>query len=130
MKIVENAYKYKTFKREIGTQVNVRAEKRVLDWEDPSWGFFYVYTKEKIKRFHELNEEGGDFDVYVYVTYAEGSAGGGIASDVGDVCDEERIRVNMNIVYGQDACLEQLGSNSDCTPTDRLVLTAEVIKRK
>ena len=128
IKIVDNAYKYKTFKREIGTKVNVLAERRILDWDDPSQ-FFFSYTEEKIKRFHELNEKGGDFDVYVYVTYAGGYAGGGMASHVGDVCDKDRIRVNMNIAYGPEACSERLGL-TDCTPTDRLVLTAEVIKIK
>ena len=128
IKIVQNAYKYKTFQKEIGAQVNIQAEKRIHDWEDPSWGHFYVYTEEKIKRFHALNKEGGDFDVYVYVTYAGGYAGGGMASYVGDVCDKDKIRVNMNIAYGPDVCSDLLGSNSDCTPTDRLVLTAEVIK--
>ena len=127
MKIVENAYKYKTFKREIGTQVNVLAERRILDWDDPSQ-FFYIFTEEKIKRFHALNKEGGDFDVYVYVSYSGGYAGGGMASYVGDVCDKDKIRVNMNIAYGPDVCSDLLGSKSDCTPTDRLVLTAEVIK--
>lgn len=128
IKIVQNAYKHKTFKNEIGTQVNVLAEKRILDWEDPSWGHFLVYTEEKIKRFHELNEKGGDFDVHVYVTYVGGYAWGGIASEVGDVCDKDSIRVNMNIAYGPDACSELFESNSDCTATDRLSLTAQVIK--
>ena len=75
------------------------------------------------------NEIGGEYDLYTYVRHSghSGRRGAwGQAGDYGSVCDKNGKRFNFNAAYGPGDC-GRFQSTLDCTPTNRLLLTAEVI---
>ena len=75
----------------------------------------------------ELSSEiGGDYDVYAYIRGSGEFGAKGNAYDIGNICNENRQAVNFNAAYGPTECDKWEGT-LECTPTNRIVLTAEVI---
>ena len=81
-------------------------------------------------------ENVGDYDLYMYVRHS-GSRPFGAAGDIGSVCDNDRYKFLFYTAYGPEQCqyciLKPLypqmcfQSPLDCTATNRLLLTAEVV---
>ena len=71
-----------------------------------------------------LAKKGGDHDLFTFVTHpgAGGVAWGGVA------CETTKTwRINFNKAYGPNQCnYYDPPQQIDCTPTNRIVLTAEV----
>jgi len=114
-RLVTNAYKDKKFKREIGTHVNIIAKKVHYDVSFKS-------RVEADEHFWSSNDK-DDHDLIAYVTHP-GAEGYG----PGDVCNKNGKRWSHNVGYGPNECnWYQPPEPMECTPTNRLALTAETI---
>ena len=83
-----------------------------------------LFRQPSKPRLHKLTKEiGGNFDLHVYVKHSGYEPEG--FSDIGTVCDPNGNNFNFNQAYGAKQC-HILQANLDCTPTNRLLLTAEV----
>ena len=83
--------------------------------------FFRESSQPKL---HKLtNEIGGNFDLHVYVKHSDDYPWG--ISTIGTVCNKTGYNFNFNQAYGPNQC-HAFQSTFDCTPTNRLLLTAEV----
>ena len=73
-------------------------------------------------------ESPDDYHLYASITYP-GTGGGGRAFDFGTVCSSvQRRRSNINYAYSDGSCNDyNPPERIDCTPTNRIILTAEVI---
>ena len=132
IKIVENAYKDKTFKTNIGTVINIEADMARYKGSMHDNIETYISTEskkieQKLRNFFlEQSQNAGDYDVFIYVSHP---GAGGRAGGIGTICDKDGKdweRFNVNMAYGSNECWK-FQSQLDCTPTNRIVLTAEVI---
>ena len=79
------------------------------------------------------NEIGGDYDLYMYVRHS-GEFPWGKAGKIGSVCDKDGYKFMFFKAYGPEQCqtcflLPEMCFQSplDCSATNRLLLTAEVV---
>ena len=81
------------------------------------------------------DEIGGDYDLYMYVRHSGKAGPSGVAGKIGNVCDKDGYKFLFYKAYGPKQCQNSLNrflygrsqSLLDCTATNRLLLTAEVI---
>jgi len=123
IKIVQNAFKDKTIKNEVGTVIKIVPGIKIYDG-DLDW---YMGTSSK-PRLHELTEDiGGNFDLHVYVKHSYGNPWG--QGTIGTVCNKTGYNFNFIQAYGPKQC-NFLEPKFDCTPTKSLLLTAEFISHE
>ena len=127
--VVKNAYEAGEFETKIGAHVNIIGDIRRYDGNLNSEIDNYVtYTgpldePPNAKFFVNANKEAaGGYDLFVYVSH---SGAKGRASAIGDVCNENGERFNVNLGYGPNEC-QKYGSELECRPANRITLTAEV----
>jgi len=117
IKLVKNAYKDKKFKREIGTHVNIFAGKV----------FYDMSFKSDVKAAEHFwsSDDKNHHDLIAYVTHPGAQ---GVVQWPGDVCKKNENRRSHTMGYGPNQChYYQPPEKIECTPTNRLALTAEII---
>ena len=129
VRVVKHAYEASMFKTKIGTHVNIIDDIRRYDGNlNLEIDDYISYTgpldePPNAQFFVNENEEAeGSYDLFIYVSHPGVS---GRASTVGDICDKSGERFNVNLGYGPNEC-HTFGFKFDCTPTNRIALTAEV----
>jgi len=114
-RLVRNAYEDKKIKREIGTHVNIIANK-----------VHYDVSLKSVVKVDEHFLSSIDKDYHNLIAYV--SNGGASGYGPGDVCDKDGNRWSRTIGYGQNECNSfPTPEPIECTPTNRLALTAEMI---
>ena len=111
--IVKNAFKDKTLKNYLGIKVNItsvmKKHKTCIDSLDDA---------------RPIAKKGGDYNLFTFVTFP-GASGGAYGATV---CEESKEwKVNFIKSYDSYDCDNYSPPQSiDCTPSNRIVLTAEV----
>ena len=98
----------------------------------PNW--VHPYETKNPRLQNVTNEIGGDYDLYMYVRHS-GKFPSGVAGNIGSICDKDSYKFLFFKAFGPDQCLSFLDffsqmrfqSSVDCTATNRMLFTAEVI---
>ena len=113
--LVKNAYNDKSLKNNIGTKVNIIGVTKK-----------HSTCISSIEKAEPIAKKEGDYDLFTFVTFP---GAGGLAWGA-SVCKGNGFKdwkVNHNMAYDSYDCNNYDPPQSiDCTPTNRIVLTAEV----
>ena len=113
--LVKNAYNDKSLKNNIGTKVNIIGATKK-----------HSTCISSIEQAEPIAKKQGDYDLFTFVTFP---GAGGLAWGA-SVCKGNNFKdwkVNHNMAYDSYDCnIYNPPQSIDCTPTNRIVLTAEV----
>jgi len=115
IRIVKNAFKDPTLKREIGTVVNIIGTKVIKS-----------IPRSVTSQYFDEDRDDEKHDLVAYITHPGAS---GFAY-LGQACSssDDSLKFSKNNAYGSRECNNyQPPETIDCTPTNRVVLTAELV---
>jgi len=116
IRIIRNAFKDATFKREIGTVVNIIGTKVVKS----------ISQDRLASQYFDEDRDDEKHDVVAYITHP-GASGYAFLAQLCSSSDNSR-KYSMNNAYGRSQCNNyEPPERIDCTPTNRVVLTAELV---
>jgi len=115
--IVKNAFKDPTLKREIGTVVNIIGTKVVKP----------ISSRDRLNsQYFDEDRDDEKHDLVAYITHPGASGYAYLAT----LCDsrDDALKFSSNKAYGSRQCnYYDPPETIDCTPTNRVVLTAELV---
>jgi len=116
IRIVKNAYKDPTLKREIGTVVNIIGTKVIKS----------ISSGGLNSQYFEEDRDDEKHDLVTYITHP-GASGYAYLATLCSSSDRSS-KYSMNYAYGSRECNNyEPPETIDCTPTNRVVLTAELV---